>query len=107
MTESQHAVISRLSAEFDSLARQMARVSGELSQLDRLISDSVGAPQPAAAAPPQPQPQPVAPYWYPYWQQWAPVAPAPAAAPPRQYAPPPTARPAPQGPPAPAPPAAP
>ncbi len=43
MTESQHAVISRLSAEFDSLARQMARVSGELSQLDRLISDSVGA----------------------------------------------------------------
>ncbi|MDC8972672.1 DUF2339 domain-containing protein [Mycobacterium marinum] len=107
MTESQHAVISRLSAEFDSLARQMARVSGELSQLDRLISDSVGAPQPAAAAPPQPQPQPVAPYWYPYWQQWAPVAPAPAAAPPRQYAPPPTARPAPQGPPAPAPAAAP
>ncbi len=95
MTESQHAVISRLSAEFDSLARQMARVSGELSQLDRLISDSVGAPQPAAAAPPQPQPQPVAPYWYPYWQQWAPVAPAP------------TARPAPQGPPAPAPAAAP
>ncbi|MDC8999497.1 DUF2339 domain-containing protein [Mycobacterium marinum] len=107
MTESQHAVISRLSAEFDSLARQMARVSGELSQLDRLISDSVGAPQPAAAAPPQPQPQPVAPYWYPYWQQWAPVAPAPAAAPPRQYAPPPTERPAPQGPPAPAPAAAP
>ncbi|MEK0683998.1 DUF2339 domain-containing protein, partial [Mycobacterium ulcerans] len=79
MTESQHAVISRLSAEFDSLARQMARVSGELSQLDRLISDSVGAPQPAAAAPPQPQPQPVAPYWYPYWQQWAPVAPTAAS----------------------------
>ncbi|AXN51310.1 DUF2339 domain-containing protein [Mycobacterium marinum] len=107
MTESQHAVISRLSAEFDSLARQMARVSGELSQLDRLISDSVGAPHPAAAAPPQPQPQPVAPYWYPYWQQWAPVAPAPAAAPPRQYAPPPPARPAPHGPPAPTPAAAP
>ncbi|KZS58144.1 DUF2339 domain-containing protein [Mycobacterium ostraviense] len=79
MTESHHAVISRLAAEFDALSRQMARVSGGLGQLDRLIFDSVTAPQPAP-----PPPQPVAPYW----QHWQVAAPAP----PRQFAPPPPQR---------------
>ncbi|KZS76191.1 hypothetical protein A4G29_05380 [Mycobacterium kansasii] len=79
MTESPHAVISRLAAEFDALSRQMARVSGELGQLDLLISDPATAAQPAP-----PPPQPVAPYW----QHWQPAAPAP----PRQFAPPPPRR---------------
>lgn len=89
MTESQRAVISRLSHEFEALSRQMSRVSGELSQLDRLISGST-------------PPHPVAPYWQPYWQPWPPQAPPPQAppsqAPPSQAPPPPvrtTATPAP------------
>ncbi|WP_176357379.1 DUF2339 domain-containing protein [Mycobacterium persicum] len=90
MTESHHAVISRLAAEFDALARQMARVSGELGQLDRLISDSAAAPQPAPLPP-----QPAAPYWQSYWQHRQPAAPPP----PRQFIPPPPRRSAATGPP--------
>lgn len=40
MTESHQAVLSRLSHEFDALARQMSRVSGELTQLDRLFANT-------------------------------------------------------------------
>lgn len=91
MTESHQAVISRLSHEFDTLARQMSRVSGELTQLDQLFTassaSSAPAPTPAPvlasvptappAAPPAPAPVP------------APVAPAPVAPtylPPQQQA---------------------
>lgn len=97
MTESHHAVISRLSAEFDALSRQMSRVSSELGQLDRLISGTTAAPQPFPPAPAAPPP--VHPYWQPYWQNWTPAPPAPpvprpAAPPPPRFIPPPT-RPAP------------
>ncbi len=95
MTESHQAVISRLSAQFDALSRQMSHLSCELSQLDRLISDSTTAPQPTPS-PPYP-----APYWQPYWQPWQPMA-----APPRQFAPPPPQRTPPPGPPRPVPPPA-
>ncbi|WP_158017619.1 DUF2339 domain-containing protein [Mycobacterium basiliense] len=87
MTASHHAVISRLTVEFDALSRQLARVSGELGQLDRLIAESAGTPR---FAPPQPT--------APYWQYWAPAAMAtPVAAPPRPYpAPPPRQEPPPR-----------
>jgi uncharacterized membrane protein len=55
MTEP-HAVITRLSAEFDALSRQMSRVSGDLVELDRLITTAAAAP--ARQAPAQPT-QPV------------------------------------------------
>ncbi|MGO9508463.1 MAG: DUF2339 domain-containing protein [Mycobacterium sp.] len=94
MTESHRAVISRLSEEFDALARQMSRVSGELTELDRLIAATTTAPQVGAPAQPQPQPQPSAApaYWQPYWPQnwhqyWPQVAQVgpPSASPPRQH----------------------
>ncbi|MGB9226699.1 MAG: DUF2339 domain-containing protein, partial [Mycobacterium sp.] len=91
MTESHRAVISRLSEEFDALARQMSRVSGELTELDRVIAATTTAPQPGAPAQPQPQPQPSAApaYWQPYWPQnwhqyWPQVAQV-APPPPRQH----------------------
>src|SRR4051812_24727068 len=115
MTESHQAVISRLSNEFDTLARQMSRVSGELSQLNHLFSES--AAQPATPAPPPVTPAPVPtpaptappyaapaqqvdPYWQAYWQYWTPAAAAPRTQrPPREPAPRPqpprTARPTP------------
>ena len=67
MTDPHHAVIARLSADFASLSHQLARVSGELTELGRVLSQS---PQ---AAP--------APYWL------APYA-APYAAPPPSPPPP-------------------
>lgn len=115
MTQPHQAVISRLSQEFDSLARQMSRVSGELSQLDRLISAPASTP-PETAVPPAPRyvpppvaPAPVAPphqagtYWQHYYQSWRPatVAPRPPR-PPRQPKPVPSAPPTPPRPVAPA-----
>lgn len=100
MTQPHQAVISRLSAEFDSLARQMSRVSGELSQLDRLISEPAAAPvaPPPVFVPPPATPAPVAPaqqaapYWQNYYQYWQPATPAPRPPrPPRQAASPPPA----------------
>lgn len=86
------AVFSRLSEEFDALSRQMSRVSGELIELDRVITAAGGA-TPRPAPPPQ---QNMAPYWYPRWPHYyppvAPAAPAPAP-------PPAVAYPAPQPPP--------
>ncbi|MDP7733625.1 DUF2339 domain-containing protein [Mycobacterium paragordonae] len=120
MTESHQAVLSRLSHEFDALARQMSRVSGELTQLDRLFANTEAtpaptpAPQPAPAPPPAPAPRPapvfvpppaVAPqqaspqqeaasYWQNYWQYWQPASVSPPAPrPPRQYPPRPAAPP--------------
>ncbi|WP_310768712.1 DUF2339 domain-containing protein [Mycobacterium sp. Z3061] len=90
MTESHQAVISRLSHEFDALARQMSRVSGELTQLDRLLATTEARPTPAPrpapvfVPPPPVAPQPQTPqqqaasYWQNYWQYWQPAAVAPA-----------------------------
>jgi len=117
MTESHQAVISRLSHEFDALARQMSRVSGELMELDRLLVATEArrtprpapvfvppppvAPQPPVAPTPQPQTpqQQAASYWQNYWQYWQPAAVAPAAPRPHPRSTPrPDATPPPQGP---------
>lgn len=114
MTESHQAVISRLSHEFDALARQMSRVSGELTQLDRLLSTPAPPPAPAPAPGPVFVPPPVAPvapvvpvappqqaaqYWQNYWQYWQPASAAPPAPrPPRQQTPRPAPPPPPQRP---------
>jgi uncharacterized membrane protein len=94
MTEPDQAVISRLSADFATMASYMARASADLRELQRIVAER--APQPVAHAP-----VPVAPYYCPqqyplqhppqpaaYWQPAAaaPSAPAPSA-PPAQIAP--------------------
>ena len=98
MTEPHTAVISRLSSDFAAISQQLARVSQDLTQLDRLLVAQARAPQPA---PPMPvAPMPVAP---PYWPHYAPPPPVPQqqrVMPP----PPPPSTPAPP-PPAPVPPA--
>jgi hypothetical protein len=69
MTEPQHAVIARLSTDFAALSQQIARIAGDLTELDRIL-----------AARPAPQP-PVAPpvtYPPPYWQPAPPPPPPPA-----------------------------
>ncbi|QLL05969.1 DUF2339 domain-containing protein [Mycobacterium vicinigordonae] len=98
------AVLTRLTHEFESLARQMSRVSGELSQLDRLFAASAVPATAASVAPPtntpapqappqQPVPQVSAPvqpvpYWQNYWQYWTPASANPRPPhPPRQPAP--------------------
>lgn len=111
--QADRAVLSRLTQEFDALARQLSRVSGELSQLDRLFASSA-PPAASPAAQPMPQPAPAAapayappaqhepaPYWQNYWQYWTPAAAKPRPPrPPRQY--PPAPAPAPTVDPAPA-----
>ncbi|MDT5104219.1 MAG: hypothetical protein QOI25_1732 [Mycobacterium sp.] len=88
MTEPDQAVISRLSADFATMASYMARASADLRELQRIVAER--APQPVAHAP-----VPVAPSYYP--QQYplqrppqpaaaAPSAPSPSA-PPAQIAP--------------------
>ena len=52
MTEPQHAVVTRLSAEFAAMSQQLASVSADLTELDRLLAERPSAPQPA----PQPVP---------------------------------------------------
>ena len=50
MTESPHrAVISRLSADFATISQQLARVSADLTELDRLLSEQPSARRAAAA----------------------------------------------------------
>ncbi|MGE2726967.1 DUF2339 domain-containing protein [Mycolicibacterium pulveris] len=58
MTEPQHAVITRLSSDFAAISQYMARVSADLSHLDRLLSER-------APAAPTPVPAPS------YWPQYA------------------------------------
>ena len=62
MSEPHHAVVSRLSADFAAISHQLARVSADLTELDRLLAER---PAPAPVAPPQPMPftPPPAPYW--------------------------------------------
>ncbi|HEX4559263.1 MAG TPA: DUF2339 domain-containing protein [Mycobacterium sp.] len=87
MTESPHrAVISRLSADFAAISAQLARVSADLIELDRLLAQRPGAPQPVAA----PQPAPYVPPAVPYWPQYRVQYPVPYG-PPRPHVPPPPA----------------
>jgi uncharacterized membrane protein len=73
MTELPHrAVISRLSADFAAISQQLARVSADLTELDRLLSEQRSAAQPLA---PQ-QPAPYLPPAVPYWPQYQPQYPA-------------------------------
>jgi uncharacterized membrane protein len=93
MTEPR-AVISRLSADFAAISQQLARVSADLIELDRLLTEQPQASQPVA--PPQPiaVPQPYAPPAVPYWPpvQYTPQYPPQYAQPPRPaYVPPPPA----------------
>ena len=83
MTEPHHAVISRLSADFAAISQQLTRVSADLAQLDRMLSQGISAPRPV---PVPPQPAPVWPPQYVY-------APPPPAPPPRQAPPVPQVRP--------------
>lgn len=99
MTEAHTAVITRLSADFAAISHQLARVSTDLAQLDRILTErpatapgqqpaappapSPPAVLPQAVYPPQP-PQPVQPppvqYWPHYTQPSAPFQPWPNAA---------------------------
>jgi uncharacterized membrane protein len=92
MTESPHrAVVSRLSADFAAMSQQLARMSADLTELDRLLSDQ--PPQPVAVPAPVavPQPPPYAPPPAQYWPQYPPQYP--------QYSPPPPPMPPPPAPP--------
>jgi uncharacterized membrane protein len=87
MTEPHHAVIARLSADFAAISAQLTRVSADLAELDRLLSERPApapAAQPAPVAPPRPtvapQPAPYVPPAVPYWPQYPPQYPP-------QYAP--------------------
>ncbi|HEX3289274.1 MAG TPA: DUF2339 domain-containing protein [Mycobacterium sp.] len=88
MTAPHHAVVTRLSAEFAAMSQQLARVSADLTELDRLLAQSV----PQRAPIEQPYVPPVA-----YCPPPVPVAPPPPP-PPRPVAPPhpPVALPAPR-----------
>ena len=99
MTEPPHrAVIARLSADFAAISQQLVRVSADLTELDRLLSEQPAA-QPVAQQPVAPQPAPyvppAAPYWPQYPTQYPPQyplqypAPAPPPAAPRPPVPPP------------------
>ncbi|MGY4651485.1 DUF2339 domain-containing protein [Mycobacterium sp. URHB0021] len=57
MTEPHRAVIARLSADFASISQQLARVSADLTELDRVLTGRPPLAQPAAA---------------PYWPQYPP-----------------------------------
>ena len=85
MTEPHRAVIARLSADFAAISQQLARVSTDLTELDRLLSERP-APAPAAVSAPPPAPYVPAgvPYWPQYPQYYAPQYSA------QQYQPPPT-----------------
>jgi len=69
MTEPHTAVISRLSADFAAISHQLARVSSDLTELDRILT---GRPQQVAAPQPRYAPQP-----QPYWPQYPPPPPRP------------------------------
>jgi Predicted membrane protein (DUF2339) len=65
MTDAQQAALMRLSEEFTVMSHQMARVAGQLSELERTLRTSTG---PAAAmvpvfAPPTAPPMPPPPYY--------------------------------------------
>jgi uncharacterized membrane protein len=74
MTEPHRAVIARLSADFASISQQLARVSTDLTELDRVLTGRTPVPRPAAT-----------PYWPQYPPQYAypPPPPVPVPAPPK------------------------
>ncbi len=83
MTAPQNAVVSRLSANFAAMSEQFAKVSADLSELDRILAERPSVPQPyipqaAVYAPPPPH-WPAAP---------PPVAPPPPPPPPKAPRPP-------------------
>ena len=76
MTEPPHrAVIARLSADFAAMSQQLARVSTDLTELDRLLSEQPAAepvtPQPVVSQP-APYVAPAVPYWPQYPPQYPP-----------------------------------
>ena len=79
MTEPHTAVITRLSADFAAISQQLARVSTDLVELERILADRP-TPAPAPVRAPVPAP-PVMPYWpqqqYTPRQQYTPPQPAP------------------------------
>ncbi|WNG90008.1 DUF2339 domain-containing protein [Mycobacterium sp. ITM-2016-00317] len=92
MTEPHTAVLTRLSADFAAISRQLARVSADLVELDRILA---ARPRPATTVPPAPAPPPVpvpspalAQPPMPYWPQYA------GASPPQRGWPQPSAPPA-------------
>lgn len=97
MTAPQHAVVSRLSANFAAMSEQFAKISADLTELDRLLAERppmpphyAPHPAPPPMAVPQPSPPPAAVYAPPPPPQWPappPVAPPPPP-PPRQPKPP-------------------
>lgn len=98
MTAPHDAVVSRLSANFAAMSEQFARVSADLTELDRLLAGRPSAPQPAPQPVPPPMPvahpylPPAAVYMPPPPPPYRPVAPPPAyrpvAPPPRLTEPP-------------------
>lgn len=87
MTEPPHrAIVARLSADFAAISQQLARVSADLTELDRLLAEQPPAPQPAASQQPvAPQPAPYVAPAVPYWPQYPPQYPPPYQ---QQYRPP-------------------
>jgi uncharacterized membrane protein len=83
MTAPHDAVVSRLSANFAAMSEQFAKVSADLTELDRLLADRPSAPQPAPHPVPPPMPIP---------QQYMPPAVVYAPPPPRFAQPPPPPR---------------
>ncbi|MDG4668805.1 DUF2339 domain-containing protein [Mycobacterium sp. 236(2023)] len=81
MTEPHTAVITRLSADFAAISQQLARVSTDLTELDRILAERppAAAPAPVAHPAPVPVPQPVRPPVMPYWPQHYPPQPQPPA----------------------------
>lgn len=86
MTAPQHAVVSRLSADFAAMSQQFARISADLTELDRLLAERPSAPPqyaPQPVPPPMVVPQPYPPpYPPPQWRAQPPATPAPPPPPP-------------------------
>ncbi len=57
MTEPQHAVISRLSADFAAASRHLAQASNDLTELDRVLASQAPVTSPASDHPARNQPE--------------------------------------------------
>ena len=102
MTAPQHAVVSRLSADFAAMSEQFAKVSAGLTELDRILAERPPQQMPQPAAYPVPHPMPVPQPYIPPAAVYAPPPPQwpapPPVAPPPRYSPPPSAPKAPRPP---------
>ncbi|MDZ4265785.1 MAG: DUF2339 domain-containing protein [Mycobacterium sp.] len=83
MTEPHTAVISRLSADFAAMSHYLARVSTDLRELDRILTER---PETRYVAPPQaaPPPRPVQPPAAQYWPAYPPPPPRVPPRPPKE-----------------------